>query len=132
MSENVGMTRFRQEPRSFRQFPVGIRYQGFLQLPTNSYRIRLNPIVFPIGSDGIRQSNLSTWVVLIGALALQPSAQLPIKFPTQSPTQLPIEFPTQSPIQLPIEFPMSLPLKTKSFHFISTVRLLFRYNGKYI
>ena len=53
-----------------RQLPIGIRYQGFRQLPTDSYRIRYSPIDFPIGSDGIQLSDQSSWVSLIIIISL--------------------------------------------------------------
>ncbi len=45
-----------------RQLPVGIRCQGFRQVPTGFCRKLSDYLGFPVGSDGIRVLDSSTWV----------------------------------------------------------------------
>ncbi len=73
LSEIVGNRRIRLSETigsSIRQLPIGILYQGIQQLPTGSYRKlsdscrKLSDCLgFPVGSDGIRQSDCSSWVI---------------------------------------------------------------------
>ncbi len=75
LSEIVGNRRIRLSETigsSIRQLPIGILYQGIQQLPTGSYRKlsdscrKLSDCLgFPVGSDGIRQSDCSSWVPMI-------------------------------------------------------------------
>jgi hypothetical protein len=44
-----------------RQLPVGFRFQGIRQLPTGSCRKLSDYLVFPVGSDGIRAWDSSSW-----------------------------------------------------------------------
>jgi hypothetical protein len=44
-----------------RQLPVGFRFQGIRQLPTGSCRKLSDYLGFPVGSDGIRAWDFSSW-----------------------------------------------------------------------